>query len=669
MARTRKKRGHAINDSLNNEGITALFIASRDGDLNEVRRLLTHGANANKVNNKGVSPLYIASQNRHLYIVKLLLEAGADVNKSMNDGATPLFIASQKGYIDIVKALLEAGADKEKCFNGGSPLYTASQNGHVEVVKVLLEAGADKDKTMNGVSPLFIASQKGYIDIVKALLEAGADKEKCFNGGSPLYTASQNGHVEVVKVLLEAGADKDKTMNEVSPLFIASNNGHIDVVKALLEAGVDKEKAMNNGATPLIIASQNGHITIVKALLEAGANVNKSMNNGTTPLYTASFKGHLEVVKALLEAGADKNIASNGRKPIDVAKTEEIKKLLEDPVIEDTTLWNGWSLSDDKMLDILFTDDGAKNATVCPICLKHAVRQDGCMYMHHNCKALNGFYHQDLYAKYKNAEGEVEWCTFCGRICKGHRHYETSKASGPVPGFAASKSENANVFFQNDCRGANGGGGIPEKIERFRVFRHQARELESEKGSITRQKAMEELVEVMWNAPLIGHFERKTRKILEEKRWNFPGEGIFQNTNPINENETNAPNIARNAANATLLPKLTEGMNVVSLENGPVVEFVHRRRDGTVNEHKGEGINMATLKDFITRMNSNFGTEEFGYCWNYGTAPDSCTARLHPDEVKAAFELLGEPNEALVAEYRRKFNRKFRVGGRRTRKY
>ena len=118
------------------------------------------------------------------------------------------------------------------------------------------------------------------------------------------------------------------------------------------------------------------------------------------------------------------------------------------------------------------------------------------------------------------------------------------------------------------------------------------------------------------------------------------------------------------------MPVLAVGEDPITLDEQNVVEFHHRKADGTVNLHEGNGISLDTLNDFIVRMNKSFGTPEFGYCWNYGQGPDQCTALLHPDEVKKAFELFGEPNEDLVQTYRRLFNKKFQGlnGGKRTRK-
>ena len=66
--------------------------AAKDGDVNEVKRLLEHGANVLKADDEGVTPLLIASCcNGHLEVVKLLITHGGDVNRASSDGSTPIF--------------------------------------------------------------------------------------------------------------------------------------------------------------------------------------------------------------------------------------------------------------------------------------------------------------------------------------------------------------------------------------------------------------------------------------------------------------------------------------------------------------------------------------------------------------------------------------------------
>ena len=87
--------------------------------------------------------------------------------------------------------------------------------------------------------------------------------------------------------------------------------------------------------------------------------------------------------------------------------------------------------------------------------------------MHHKCPKETR--HEELFQKFKDTragrEGEIEWCTICGRITETHRHFKITKADAPKPEFAAPRPTDAAEFFQNSCV-SQGGGGFEEKVRR-----------------------------------------------------------------------------------------------------------------------------------------------------------------------------------------------------------
>ncbi|CAG2186087.1 unnamed protein product [Mytilus edulis] len=93
------------------KGASPLVIASQNGDLKIVEKLLQYDCNINS----GMSPLYLASQNGHFHVVCKLIEAEANLNTSDLDGKTALFKACQNGHLNIVSKLLEFKADANLC--------------------------------------------------------------------------------------------------------------------------------------------------------------------------------------------------------------------------------------------------------------------------------------------------------------------------------------------------------------------------------------------------------------------------------------------------------------------------------------------------------------------------------------------------------------------------
>ena len=160
--------------TLNIDEAIAIYVGKKD--VSEIKSLLAQGINAK--NNDGLTALMIASFNGHTEIVKALIAAGtsvtmstqtrrkaADVNVKDNSGWTALIMASRNGHTEIVMALIVAGADvNAKNNDGRTALFYASGNGHTDTVKALIIAKADINaKTNDGKTALLYASQEGIL--------------------------------------------------------------------------------------------------------------------------------------------------------------------------------------------------------------------------------------------------------------------------------------------------------------------------------------------------------------------------------------------------------------------------------------------------------------------------------------------------------------------------
>ena len=69
------------------------------------------GQGINAKDSNGYTRLYIASENGFLEDVKKLLELGADIDAKDNRQETPLHLAARNGHFEVVKMLLENGAN------------------------------------------------------------------------------------------------------------------------------------------------------------------------------------------------------------------------------------------------------------------------------------------------------------------------------------------------------------------------------------------------------------------------------------------------------------------------------------------------------------------------------------------------------------------------------
>ena len=92
---------------MNTEGWTKLLIATLDGNIDTVQRLLDNGTDVNENEPEGRTALFIASREGYYDIATLLLSHGADVNAKNNDGLTALKIARNWDHIEIETLLTD----------------------------------------------------------------------------------------------------------------------------------------------------------------------------------------------------------------------------------------------------------------------------------------------------------------------------------------------------------------------------------------------------------------------------------------------------------------------------------------------------------------------------------------------------------------------------------
>ena len=129
------------------DGLPALHLATRLGDINTVRSLLAGGCDVN-IQNQSKNSGYInehalseaAFWNRPA-IAKLLIESGAEVNARTEDEITALHRAARLGNIKIVKLLLDSGADPELATTRGQ---TAADWATRSDIKALLKTKDQK---------------------------------------------------------------------------------------------------------------------------------------------------------------------------------------------------------------------------------------------------------------------------------------------------------------------------------------------------------------------------------------------------------------------------------------------------------------------------------------------------------------------------------------------
>lgn len=154
--------------------------ASRHGDVEIVRLLLSHGANkeARRTPDQN-TPLLLATQCNRISVIKELLRARASCDAENKDGHNALDIACFEGHWEAARLLLTEGTAKvfTKNRHGDTPLHCAVHRAGDDFVAFLLARGAPLNVLCNaGTTPLYEACFRDVDpNFVERLIAAGAD--------------------------------------------------------------------------------------------------------------------------------------------------------------------------------------------------------------------------------------------------------------------------------------------------------------------------------------------------------------------------------------------------------------------------------------------------------------------------------------------------------------
>lgn len=117
---------------------TPLMRACKEGNLEIVEALLTHGADLAVLNADGCNALWLACYNGSHAIIQRLIDAGIAIDNQNGNGATALMYVASNSKPDLVKLLLENGANPSlRNFDDFSALDLAAS---VDCLKLLKRA-------------------------------------------------------------------------------------------------------------------------------------------------------------------------------------------------------------------------------------------------------------------------------------------------------------------------------------------------------------------------------------------------------------------------------------------------------------------------------------------------------------------------------------------------
>jgi cytohesin len=193
---------------------TATLLA---GDVDQIQLQISKGADVNTKDEEGLTALHLAARQGRKDAVELLLAHGANINARLTGwpGWTPLHEAAAANQKEVAELLITKGADiNTNCAKagggrfGGTPLHEAVFEGHRDMAELLISKGANVNaKQSGGLTPLDVAAFVGHRDVVELLLGRGADINIRDKGGrTALRWAKHGRHMEIVELLQEYGA-------------------------------------------------------------------------------------------------------------------------------------------------------------------------------------------------------------------------------------------------------------------------------------------------------------------------------------------------------------------------------------------------------------------------------------------------------------------------------
>jgi len=174
-----------------------LMVYVKNGDHENIEKMLFFGANIQTKSTTNKSLIHIAAENKHIETVKLLLRKGLPCPSDENQPRPLIHIAVESKDSQLIDLALQSGASLDVKNNNG--------------VSVLQRAVKDKDKD---------------IDMIKYLLEKGANpNNKDSQGNNALHLALQMKlPEEILLLLIQKGAYyKERNQENKRPIDLINN--------------------------------------------------------------------------------------------------------------------------------------------------------------------------------------------------------------------------------------------------------------------------------------------------------------------------------------------------------------------------------------------------------------------------------------------------------------
>ncbi len=302
------KQGIDLN-STDNEGNGIFNYASRRGNIDFLKLLISKGVEYNTLNENGGNAFLFAAQGTRGFennyeIYEYLQKLGLNPNVVTTDGYTPMHrLAMANEDKAIFELFLAAGADvNQKDAEGNTPFLNAAYKNNLEIVALLSKDLKDFNATNNkGQTALMLATSGNKPKVVSFLLKNGSDASaKDASGNSLAYYLAES--------------------------FNEKNNENFDGKLKLLQAeGLKLNTIQADGNTLYHYAANQNSMALLKRLSTFDIPINIVNNEGMTALHQAAMKAdNTQMLKYLISLGANKKIKTDFEETVfDLASENE----------------------------------------------------------------------------------------------------------------------------------------------------------------------------------------------------------------------------------------------------------------------------------------------------------------------------------------------------------
>ncbi|PHR72712.1 MAG: hypothetical protein COA66_05515 [Arcobacter sp.] len=289
------------------EGNTALLLASKLGATEAANLFIKAGAKIDERNNEGRTAIQEAVKYSRKSIYISLKKSAKKINNVDLQNHNLIFDAVDSQNIEIINDIIVNKLVKVD----SSILFYENTYSKPAILKLILsKAKLNLEETdPNGKSTLFYIVKKGAssIDTFMYALSLGLD----------INHVDKDGNTVLMELIKYINTDfprlKDLTADEKLPLI-----NLIDMIPWLIEEEINYNVYNNDGENVLTYVTAINNIDIMKILLEYGVDPNFIDSSNTTALSTAAMKGssNIEAVSLLLNYGARPNITDNNNQTI-----------------------------------------------------------------------------------------------------------------------------------------------------------------------------------------------------------------------------------------------------------------------------------------------------------------------------------------------------------------